>query len=139
MTRWDQCNFDDSTMSTPITERHLHQGDVSLSGSLALKPSGSIEVMRLTRMVRKAQDVLRFVGVPASSRCSVRELEVSFVQGDVPAPGFDPVTGLLRLFYTHRERHEVEQVLTSKRSRYCYFWHSMDGKQRHAWLLSSPR
>lgn len=125
-------------MNTPTADRIQQQGDTSLHHALALSPTGLIEVMRVKRLVRKAQDMMRFVGTPVSSQSRVRELEVSFVQGDAPAPGFDPVTGLLRLFFAERERQEVERVLTSKRSRYCYFWHSADGAQRHAWLLSSP-
>lgn len=104
-----------------------------------MRSAGIIEVLRVGRLVRKATDVLRFDGVPASKSSHVRALEVSFVEGDAPSPGIDPASGLIRLFYTKRERGEVERLLHSKRSRYCYFWRSRDGGQRHAWLLTSPR
>ncbi len=126
-------------MSTHTTEQIENRTDTVLSRSMALRSAGLIEVLKVTRLVRKANDVLRFTGVPASTRTRVRELEVSFVNGDAPAPGFDPVSGLLRLFYPEGERGSVERLLTSKRSRYCYFWHSDDDVQRHAWLLSSPQ
>ncbi|MBK8498314.1 MAG: hypothetical protein IPL52_05740 [Flavobacteriales bacterium] len=125
-------------MSTHAADRIDQQGDFSLGNALALRSAGLIEVLRITRLVRKTNDALRFAGSPVSPRTRVRELEVSFVPGDALAPVFDTVSGLLRLFYPERERSEVERLLTSKRSRYCYFWHSNDGEQRHAWLLSSP-
>ena len=125
-------------MSTPTTDRSTKASDTELNHALALRSAGMIEVLRVTRLVNKAADMLSFTGVPTSSTGSVRGLEVSFVEGEAQAPGFDPVTGLLRLFYPLRERNAVEQLLTSKRQRFCYFWHSRDGEQRHAWLLSSP-
>ena len=125
-------------MTRPATDRSPQTGDTSLRDAFALGATGLIEVMRVTRLLRKAHDVMHFAGVPASSRSHVRELEVSFVKGDAPSPRYDPVTGLLRLFYAERERHEVERVLTSKRSRYCYFCGARDRTQRHAWLLTSP-
>lgn len=118
---------------------HPPAADTGLHHALALQSAGLIEVLRVTRLVRKANDVLRFVGVPGSSSSSVRGLEVSFVEGETPAPGLDPVTGLIRLFYPQGERGEVEKLLTSKRQRFCYFWRSRNGDQRHAWLLTSPR
>lgn len=126
-------------MSTPATELIDNRTDTALGKSMALRSAGLIEVLKVTRLVRKANDVLRFTGVPTSARTRVRELEVSFVSGDAPSPGFDPVSGLLRLFYPERERGTVEGMLTSKRSRYCYFWHTQDDVQRHAWLLTSPQ
>jgi hypothetical protein len=125
-------------MATPTTDHLQQTSDSGLHHALALRSAGMIEVLRVTRLVRKASDMLSFTGVPTSSSSSVRGLEVSFVEGEAPAPGFDPVTGLLRLFYPQRERPEVERLLTSKRQRFCYFWRSRDGDQRHAWLLSSP-
>lgn len=125
-------------MSTHAADRIDQQGDFSLDSALALRSSGLIEVLRITRLVRKTNDALRYAGSPVSPRTQVRELEVSFVPGDALSPVFDAVSGVLRLFYPERERGEVERLLTSKRSRYCYFWHSSDGEQRHAWLLSSP-
>lgn len=113
--------------------------DSGLHHALALGSSGLLEVLRVGRLVRKANDVLRFNGTPGSKASHVRALEVSFVDGEAPAPGFDPVDGLIRLFYPRNERSEVEQLLTSKRQRYCYFWRSREGDQRHAWLLSSPQ
>ena len=50
----------------------------------------------------------------------------------------DPVSGFIRLFYPRHEQKEVLGLLESKRSRFCYFWHSRDDVFRHAWLLSSP-
>lgn len=126
-------------MDTPANDHLQQASDSGLHHALALRSAGMIEVLRVTRLVRKAADMLSFTGVPGSSSSSVRGLEVSFVEGEAPAPGFDPVTGLLRLFYPQRERTEVERLLTSKRQRYCYFWRSRDGGQRHAWLLTSPQ
>lgn len=126
-------------MDIAATDHFQQPGDTDLRHALALRSAGLIEVLRVTRLVRKANDMLRFAGVPGSTSSSVRGLEVSFVDGEAPAPGLDPVTGLIRLFYPEHERPEVERLLTSKRSRFCYFWRSYDGGQRHAWLLSSPQ
>lgn len=119
---------------------HLHQPvDTALRPTLALGSSGMLEVLRVGRMVRKATDLLRFEGVPGSKSSHVHGLEVSFVEGEAPAPLLDAAKGIIQLFYPHRDRAEVEKMLVSRKQRYCYFWRSRDGGQRHAWLLSSPR
>ncbi len=69
--------------------------DSGLHHALALGSSGLLEVLRVGRLVRKANDVLRFNGTPGSKASHVRALEVSFVDGEAPAPGFDPVDGLI--------------------------------------------
>lgn len=125
-------------MNTPAADPIQEQSDVDLRHTHALNSVGSIEVMRLTRLVKRESDGLHFKGEPASSRGHLRKLKVTFVAGDAPSPGFDEASGSLHVFYSEHERKKVEAVLLSKRQRYCYFWHSRNGVQRHAWLLSSP-
>ena len=125
-------------MNTPAANSIQEQSDVDLRHTHALNSVGSIEVMRLTRLLRRSKDELHFKGEPASSKGHLRRLEVTFVDGDAPSPNFDEASGSLHMFYAEHERKKVEAVLLSKRQRYCYFWHSRDGTQRHAWLLSSP-
>ena len=116
----------------------LQHADTNLGSALSLKGAGVVEVLRLTRIVKGAGDVLRFIGTPASSNSSAKSLEVSFLRtGSIPAPELDPVSGLIRMFYPADERAEVEQMLRNKRRRFCYFWRSHDNALRQAWFVTS--
>ncbi|MEO8591028.1 MAG: hypothetical protein ABI432_16740 [Flavobacteriales bacterium] len=113
--------------------------DTDLGHALSLRAAGVMEVLRITRRVRTTDGGLRYAGVPGSSSSNVRGLEVSFIaEGTPPPPILDPISGFIRLFYPSGEQHEVQQLLESKRHRFCYFWRSRDEAFRHAWLLSSP-
>jgi len=116
----------------------LHHADTNLGSALSLKGAGVVEVLRLTRLVKGAGDVLRFIGTPASSGSSATRLEVSFLTAaSIPAPELDPVDGIIRMFFPADERGKVERMLRNKRRRFCYFWRSHDNALRQAWFVTS--
>lgn len=121
----------------PMTATVSQPVDKDLGSALSLKGAGVVEVLRLTRLVKGAGDVLRFLGSPASSGSSAKALEIAFLDGPAPAPDIDPVTGLIRLYYQTDERAKVEQMLRKKRRRFCYFWRSHDNALRQAWFVTS--
>lgn len=111
--------------------------DKDLGSALSLKGAGVVEVLRLTRLVKEAGNVWRFLGSPASSNSRARALEIAFLDGPAPAPDIDTETGLIRMYYEAHERGKVEQMLRKKRRRFCYFWRSHDNALRQAWFVTS--
>jgi len=100
---------------------------------------GKLCVARITKSLRGADGELVFAVVPARAGTVAKRIVVRFVDSvERPAPRIDKGTGTIELFYPRRDHPEVQQLLNSKRDRFCYFWESAHGKQAHAWILSSP-
>ncbi len=111
------------------------QGPVAAQHLLA---SGDLEVLRITKPVRSEGDALVFAGVPMRQGAKARGVRVRFTPDflSVP-PRLDEASGLIELYYPHRDHPEVQSLLNSKRNRFCYYWRSKRSGQAHAWLLSS--
>lgn len=112
------------------------------SGPLAarhLLATGELEVLRITKAIATKGDALEFAGVAARQGTKARGLRVRFTPDFLAVPPrFDAATGIIEVYYPHRDHPEVQALLQGRRNRFCYFWRSARSGQAHAWLLSSP-
>ncbi|HRD53199.1 MAG TPA: hypothetical protein PKY96_11190 [Flavobacteriales bacterium] len=100
---------------------------------------GKLCVARITKSLRSVDGELVFAAAPARAGTVAKRIVVRFVDSiERPAPRMDASTGTIELYYPRRDHPEVQQLLNSKKDRFCYFWESAHGKQAHAWILSSP-
>lgn len=104
-----------------------------------LLSAGRLEVLRITKAIRNQGDVLEFSGTPARPGTKARGVRVRFTPDYLRKPArFDEATGFIEVHYPHRDHQEVQALLNTHRSRFCYFWQSARSGEAHAWLLSSP-
>jgi hypothetical protein len=103
-----------------------------------LLASGQLEVVRIVKATSTKGDTLEFSGVPTKQGSKARAVRVRFTADYLKlAPRFDAATGIIELFYPHRDHPEVHALLNGKSNRFCYFWRSERSGHTHAWLLSS--
>ncbi len=106
---------------------------------------GTLHILRVLKQlpmkgqVAGALRTLVFKGVPFSHQSKATGVRVSFVEEPQPAmPTFDPTTGTIDMFYPITALAEVEDLLSTGRERFCYYWKSSDGLRCRAWLMASP-
>lgn len=119
------------------TLKSKHHSDAGPRVLSHLGAAGALEVLRITKAIRKQGEELLFAGAPARHGSKARRVRVRF-SNERMAPSFDAESGTIDLWYTHRDHPEVQALLNSKRNRFCYFWQTLESGHTHAWLLSSP-
>lgn len=122
-------------LTTHTNQQLRDSGPVAAQHLLA---SGQLEVVRILKATSSKGDTLEFSGVPSKHGSTARGVRVRFTPDFLKAPPrFDAATGIIELFYPHRDHPEVRALLNGKGNRFCYFWRSERSGHTHAWLLSS--